>query len=149
MLRGVLIGKVSFSGPKPNRLGPPIGRKGWYFTWALNPVIGTYAPVWKYDEQRANHHHHQFLFYFIFLNTIFVSSHMYPENPEGTRVIVGSMNMGYVSDIARTRTRNLFRPKCAPIPLSHSDGWSSSLLSFNGGIQAEEVSILQRLFPNL
>ena len=27
--------------------------------------------------------------------TIFVSSHMYPENPEGTRVIVGSLNMGY------------------------------------------------------
>ena len=27
-------------------------------------------------------------------NTIFVSSHMYPENPEGTQVIVGSMNMG-------------------------------------------------------
>ena len=23
---------------------------------------------------------------------------MYPENPAGTRVIVGSMNMGYVSD---------------------------------------------------
>ena len=31
----------------------------------------------------------------LFFNTIFVSSHMYPENPEGTRVIVGSMNMGY------------------------------------------------------
>ena len=30
-----------------------------------------------------------------FFNTIFVSSHMYPENPEGTQVIVGSMNMGY------------------------------------------------------
>ena len=28
-------------------------------------------------------------------NTIFVSSHMYPENPEGTQVIVGSMN--YIS----------------------------------------------------
>ena len=27
--------------------------------------------------------------------TIFLSSHMYPENPEGTQVIVGSMNMGY------------------------------------------------------
>ena len=23
---------------------------------------------------------------------------MYPENPEGTQVIVGSMNMGYISD---------------------------------------------------
>ena len=30
-----------------------------------------------------------------FFNTIFVSSHMYPENPKGTQVIVGSMNMGY------------------------------------------------------
>ena len=37
-------------------------------------------------------------FYFFFVNTIFVSSHMYPENPEGTQVIVGSMNMGYISD---------------------------------------------------
>ena len=27
-----------------------------------------------------------------FLNTILVSSHMYPENPEGTRVTVGSIN---------------------------------------------------------
>ena len=34
----------------------------------------------------------------IFVNTIFVSSHMYPENPDGTQVIVGSMNMGYISD---------------------------------------------------
>ena len=32
-------------------------------------------------------------FFFFFFNTIFVSSHMYPENPEGTQVIVGSMNM--------------------------------------------------------
>ena len=31
----------------------------------------------------------------VFLNTIFVSSHMYPENPEGAQVIVGSMKMGY------------------------------------------------------
>ena len=30
-----------------------------------------------------------------FLNTISVSSHMYPENPEETRVIVVSMNMGH------------------------------------------------------
>ena len=45
-----------------------------------------------------------------FFNTIFVSSHMYPENPEGTQVIVGSMNMGYISDTARNRTHNLFVP---------------------------------------
>ena len=54
-----------------------------------------------------------------FFNTIFVSSHMY--NPEGTQVIVGSMNMGYISDTARNRTHNLFRPKQEPIPLVHSD----------------------------
>ena len=50
---------------------------------------------------------------------------MYPENPEGTQVIVGSMNMGYIScqaisDTARNRTHNLFRPKREPIPLGHS-----------------------------
>ena len=37
----------------------------------------------------------QSLHIILFFNTIFVSSHMYPENPEGTQVIVGSMNMGY------------------------------------------------------
>ena len=36
-------------------------------------------------------------------STHFLSSHMYPENPEGTQVIVGSMNMGYISDTARNR----------------------------------------------
>ena len=46
---------------------------------------------------------------------------MYPENSEGTRVIVGSMNMEYVSDTARTRTCNLFSLKCVQIPLAHSD----------------------------
>ena len=59
---------------------------------------------------------------FFFFNTIFVSSYMYPENPEGTQVIVGSKNMGYISDTARNRTHNLFRPKREPIPLGHSDG---------------------------
>ena len=58
----------------------------------------------------------------MFFNTIFVSSHMYPVNPEETQVIVGSMNMGYISDTARNRTHNLFRPKREPIPLGHSDG---------------------------
>ena len=42
---------------------------------------------------------------------------MYPENPEKTQVIVGSMNMGYISDAARNQTHNLFRPKREPIPL--------------------------------
>ena len=36
---------------------------------------------------------------------------MYPENPGGTQVIVGSMNMGYISDTVRNQTHNLFRPK--------------------------------------
>ena len=48
---------------------------------------------------------------------------MYTENPDGTQVIVGSMNMGYISDTARNRTHNLFRPKRESIPLGHSDGW--------------------------
>ena len=52
---------------------------------------------------------------------------MYPENPEGTQVIVGSMNMGYISDTARNRTHDLFRPKREPIPLGHSDGQFFSL----------------------
>ena len=51
---------------------------------------------------------HSVIYCSFFLNTIFVSSHMYPENPEGTQVIVGSMNMGYISDTARNRTHNLF-----------------------------------------
>ena len=29
--------------------------------------------------------------------------------------------MGYISDTARNRTHNLFRPKREPIPLGHSD----------------------------
>ena len=57
---------------------------------------------------------------FDFFFTIFVSSHMYHENPEGTQVILGSMNMRYISDTARNRTHNLFRPKRKPIPLGHT-----------------------------
>ena len=53
-----------------------------------------------------------------FFNTIFV---LYSENPKGTQVIVVFMNKGYVSDTARTQTRNLFRSKCVPIPLGHGD----------------------------
>ena len=47
---------------------------------------------------------------------------MYPENPEGTQVIVGSVNMGYISDAARNRSHNLFRPKRVSIPLGNTDG---------------------------
>ena len=53
---------------------------------------------------------------------------MYPENPEETQVIVGSVDMGYISDTARNRTHNLFRPKREPIPLGHSDGHGDSIL---------------------
>ena len=53
---------------------------------------------------------------------------MYPENPEGTQVIVGSMNMGYISNTARNRTHNLFRPKREPIPLGHSEFLRSIIL---------------------
>ena len=58
----------------------------------------------------------------VFLNTNFVSSHMYPENPEGTQVIVGSMNMGYIFDTVRNRTHNRIRHTREPIPLGHSYG---------------------------
>ena len=54
---------------------------------------------------------------------------MYPENPEETQVIVGSMNMGYISDTARNWTHNLFRPKREPIPLGHSDNFSVKFAS--------------------
>ena len=62
-----------------------------------------------------------------FFNTIFVSSHIVPREPEETRVIIGSMNMRY--DIYPTLPRlelNLFRPKREPILLGHSDGWSKN-----------------------
>ena len=32
---------------------------------------------------------------------------MYPENPEGTQVIVGSMNMGYILYIRQCQELNL------------------------------------------
>ena len=47
---------------------------------------------------------------------------MYPDCPEGTQVIVGFMNMGYISDTTKNRTQNLFRPKRELILLGHSDG---------------------------
>ena len=53
---------------------------------------------------------------------------MYPENPEVTQVIVGSMHMGYTSDTAWDRTHNLFRRKWEPIPLGHSDGRNNAAL---------------------
>ena len=55
---------------------------------------------------------------------------MYPENPERTQEILGSMNVEYISDTARNRTHNLFRPKREPIPLGHSDGMEHSAPRF-------------------
>ena len=37
---------------------------------------------------------------------------IYPENPAGTPVIVGSTNMGY--DIHPTNQESMFRPNCVP-----------------------------------
>ena len=66
---------------------------------------------------------------------------MYPENPEGTQVIVGLVNMGYVSDTAsRNRTHNLFPPKREPIPLCHSDEhdvWTECVALLNDFVLVE------------
>ena len=73
---------------------------------------------------------------------------MYPENPEGTQVIVGSMNMGYISDTSRNRTHNLFRPKREPIPLGHSDvqaQWRTKFFEINSH-QSQLPIILQFQF---
>ena len=51
--------------------------------------------TWK--EMKATTADFAKVFPFFPFNTIFVSSHMYPENPEGSQVIVGSMNMGLLS----------------------------------------------------
>ena len=37
--------------------------------------------------------------------------------------------MGYVSNTIRTRTRNLFRPKCVQILLGHTDGCDDPLVA--------------------
>ena len=89
--------------------------------WAGKPEsgrrMGHIRPQWGTHDRNGT-----LMTVTFFKNTIFVSSHVYPENPEGTQIIVGSMNMGYISDTARNRTHNLFRPKREPIPLGHCDG---------------------------
>ena len=62
------------------------------------------------------------LSFFFFLNNNFCVKPYVPREPEGTQVIVGSMNMGYISDTTRNQTHNLFHPKREPIPLCHSAG---------------------------
>ena len=65
---------------------------------------------------------------------------MYPENPEGTQVIVGSMYMGYISDTARNQTHNLFRPNREPIQLGHSDRLKVNIYGTNGGVNICETN---------
>ena len=55
-----------------------------------------------------------------FLHNLCVKPYVPREPRRDWRVIVGSMNMGYISDTARDRTHNLFRLKREPIPLYHS-----------------------------
>ena len=72
----------------------------------------------------------------ICFNTSFVSSQMYPDNPEGTRVIVGSIIMNMRCDIYSTCQESNSQPvpfqlpKCAPIPLGHSDGYTLSTAGY-------------------
>ena len=59
---------------------------------------------------------------FLFFLTQFLCLAICTQRPEGTQVIVGSTNMGYISDTARNRIRNVFRPKLELIPLGHNNG---------------------------
>ena len=58
-----------------------------------------------------------------FFKHTFVSSHMYPDvatqDPSNCRLNEHGI---YISDTARDRTQDLFRPKREPIPLGQSDG---------------------------
>jgi hypothetical protein len=76
---------------------------------------------YKYHYQYHHYlHHYGSIFLKQFLSQALCSL---PREPRRDwRVIVGSMNMGYVSATARNRTHNLFRLKREPIPLYHSDG---------------------------
>ena len=57
----------------------------------------------------------------LLFNTIFVSSHMYPETrryPSNRRLNEHGI---YIRGTAKNRTHNLCRPKREPIPLGHND----------------------------
>ena len=53
---------------------------------------------------------------------------MYPENPEGTQVIVGSMNMGYIYPTLPGIELTTFRPGREPMTqgqlLDHINPWT-------------------------
>ena len=74
---------------------------------------------------------------------------MYPENPEGTQVIVGLMNMEYISDTARNRTHNLFRPKREPIPLGHSDGHYIHILDLKNVKINSKIKFVSTVQPEI
>ena len=68
---------------------------------------------------------------------------MYPEDAEETRVIEGSMNMGYLSDTARTCSIMI---KQAPILLDHSDehwdGWfTNAIFPWNKTFYFKEIFV--------
>ena len=80
--------------------------------WFKSEWETTYYEAWSCTGDRA------------FLTKFLLSSHMHQENHEGTQV--GSLKfehgIWYISDTTWNQTHNLFRPKCAPISLGHSDG---------------------------
>ena len=61
-------------------------------------------------------------FFFFFQHNFCVKPYV-PREPRKDPSNRGSMSMGYISDTARNRTHNLFRPKQESIPLSHSDSY--------------------------
>ena len=60
----------------------------------------------------------------IFLTQFFCIKPYVPREPQRNQSNYRLYEHGiwYISDTARYRTRNLFHPKCALIPLGHSDG---------------------------
>ena len=73
-----------------------------------------------------------------FFKTQFCVKPYVPRDPEGTQVIAGSMNMGYISDTVRNRTHNLIRRKrdgsgCefdVKSIVTVSDSWNNAVQSF-------------------
>ena len=81
----------------------------------------------------------------IFLTRFLCQALCTQRTPKGPKLIVGSMNMGYISDTARNRTHNLFRPKQEPIPLGHSDRQSWPYVNVNA--LSGRMSIEAEIFP--
>ena len=77
--------------------------------------------IYLFILKTINNWKHGIIKRFFFQHNFCVKPYV-PKEPGRNPSIVGSMNMGYISDTAGNRTHNLFRPKCEPIPLRHSDG---------------------------